>query len=436
MTSRAENPDSRPPPSWSVIALVALALVVRGGVLVLRSDSLARDPDGYRHLARSLVSDGTFGYDHVPTAYRPPLYPLVLTPCVAIGRMSNAAIAVLHLAVGLVTVLLVDRLGRRWGLGHWSLLGAALVACDPILLEQSTLVMTETLATLLAVVSLLALTAASERPSALRAAAAGACLGLAVLCRATFLPWMALAALVLPAFAQTWTTRLRVFASFVLAAAVVLAPWTLRNQIHFGRPIIATTHGGYTLLLGNNPSFYEYLRSGAWGTVWEADAFNEDWRARATRTRPADEVRNDRLAYAEAFENIRRQPGMFAYACAVRVGRLWAPLPHQVNPEEGPYERWARNLVGVWYAAVLATCGLGIVRLFRGGDRCKPWRVTWIWGILLLGSVTAVHTLYWANLRMRGPLMPIVALGAGVGVAWLADRTLAHKPFPSSSLCR
>ena len=365
-SAKAGNPSAW---RWGVIGLVALTLVLRGGVLAVAPDSLNRDPDGYRYLAENLLQRGTFGYGHVPSAYRPPLYPLALVPCVALGRFGNAAIAVLHVALGLATVWLVDRLGRRWGLGNYSLLAAALVACDPILLMQSTQVMTETPATFLAVASLITLTSASERPSPWRAMLAGGCLALATLCRATFLPFVILAALALPMFASTWRERLGVFGSFVVAAALVLSPWAVRNQVHFGRPIIATTHGGYTLLLGNNPSFYEYLRSGAWGTVWDADEFNRTWRAQAPRTRPADELQNDRLAYARAWQTIRREPGTFVYSCAVRAGRLWAPLAHQVDPHEGPVKRYLRYLVGVWYLVELALAAMTVFTLSRGAWR-------------------------------------------------------------------
>ena len=57
----------------------------------------------------------------------------------------------------------------------------------------------------------------------------------------------------------------------LLAAVCGLAPWAIRNQIVVGRPIVSTTHGGYTLLLGNNPSFYDHLRTAPRGTVWSAD---------------------------------------------------------------------------------------------------------------------------------------------------------------------
>ena len=35
----------------------------------------------------------------------------------------------------------------------------------------------------------------------------------------------------------------------VLGLSLVVVPWGIRNLIVFGRPIITTTHGGYTLLL-------------------------------------------------------------------------------------------------------------------------------------------------------------------------------------------
>jgi hypothetical protein len=47
------------------------------------------------------------------------------------------------------------------------------------------------------------------------------------------------------------------------------------------------------------------------------------------------------------------------------------------------------------------------------------------WGLLLCLAFTAVHTFYWSNLRMRGPLMPIVCLCAAVGMQSLTAALLA-----------
>jgi 4-amino-4-deoxy-L-arabinose transferase-like glycosyltransferase len=409
----ADGLDSRPAPKRLLLGLFVLTLVVRGGALVLIPGALADDPDGYRRLAENLLEHRTFGDGRAPTAYRPPLYPLVLTACVALGKFSRLAIGILHLGMGLATVWLVFHLGRRWGLGHYpAALAAALVACDPILLAQSAQVMTETPATLLAVVALISLTAAGEQPSAGRAAVAGGCLALAGLCRPGLLIWTVAAGVILAALSRSWPMRLKVLGGFTVAAVLVVSPWAIRNCVRFGRPVVSTTHGGYTLLLGNNPFFYEYLRSGAWGTVWDADELD------SSRTIPGDELDDeleaeleaDRRAYAEAWANIRREPEMFFCSCLVRTGRLWSPLPHQLDEEEGMLRRLARYTVGLWYLAELSLAAVGLWVLFRRGRR------GWLWGLLLAGCLTAVHTVYWSNMRMRAPLIPVVALAAAAAI--------------------
>ena len=141
------------------LVVLLLALLIRGGLLLVVPDALVEDPDGYRQLAENLVEHGTFGKGDAPTAYRPPLYPLLLTGCVALGEYGRVAIGVLHVLLGVATVGLTLVLGRWWGLGNrGAAVAALLVACDPILLGQSAQVMTETLAAFLATAGLCALT--------------------------------------------------------------------------------------------------------------------------------------------------------------------------------------------------------------------------------------------------------------------------------------
>jgi len=443
--------------SWHLAAVVIVAaLLFRGGVL-LAPGALHGDPDGYRAMAENLVQYGTFGHGQRPTAYRPPLYPLLLSFAMALGPWSHAAMALMHLAMGLATVWLTYRLGRQAGLGRYALAAAALVACDPILLAQSALVMTETLAALLAAVSLALLAGASRRPSPGRAAAAGTCMALAVLCRPTFLLWAILAAILLPWYAgrggrASWRHAAVLLGCFAAAASLVLAPWAVRNQVCFGRAIVTTTHGGYTFLLANNPHFYQYLRSGEWGSVWSADELSRDFSSQVSRAGADDELGVDRLAYALAWQNIRREPAMFFYACAVRVGRLWAPLPHPRSPDEGLAVRGLRYGVGLWYGCEFLLAVAGILAVWRGtltrisrpcrtdcqsvlrstlldtarlSEKCGPTLsqgetgFIWVWAILLAGSFTGVHTVYWTDMRMRAPLMPAVALAAAAGIEWI-----------------
>jgi 4-amino-4-deoxy-L-arabinose transferase-like glycosyltransferase len=414
------------------LILLAVACTLRGGWLWARFDELQDDVDGYRHLAINVIETATFGYtiedadgrsDRVrPTAYRPPLYPLMLAAVGWHGRVPLVAVAGLHLLLGVATVGGVYALGRHWRLGNWALLAALLIAFDPILLRQSSLVMTETAATALAVAVLLALVRLDGRPIATNAVLAGAAIALAVLCRPTFLIWFAgIAATLLVLPYTSFRRRMPVVASFVVACGVLLGLWVGRNVAVLGHPVLATTHGGYTLLLGNNEGFYDYLETAPWGATWDSSALDAKYN-RVKDSLDGDEVLADRWAYREAQRYIGQQPSVFLRSCLVRVGRLWGVLPHRVGTSETMSVRLQRYAVGVWYAAVFL---LAIVGVFRLGRRLCVRPV--LWGLMLCLSFTAVHTFYWSNLRMRGPLMPVVCLCAAVGMQSLIASIGAAK---------
>lgn len=452
-------------PAGPFVCLLALGLLVRVGILVLERDALSTDPDGYRALAENLVQHGTFGSQSVPTAYRPPLYPWTLAACVLSGPWSRTAIALLHVGLGLGTVWITCRLGQRWGLGRGAWVAGALVACDPILLAQSAQVMTETLAALLAAAALLCLTRTAQSASLRDALLAGACGGLAVLCRPTFLPWGLLAGLMIvgwavptgavgPALptgaptgrahiagravdfaaARRWWAKPTLLVFFLGGLVVALAPWAVRNHRQFGRPIVTTTHGGYTLLRANNPYFYEHLRRAPWGTAWDSAELDREWLAKAPQGTPADELRADRLAYAEALQNIRNEPGAFALACLARVGRLFGMVPYQTTPAEGTLRRAARYGVGVWYLFEMPLALVGFIVVIGGALRRRAGRAEgpnadlgWYSALLLVGCFTAAHALYWTDMRMRAPLVPAMALAAVAGGAWVLAQVARRK---------
>ncbi len=462
------------------LCLLAVAAVVRGGWLAADYRSLRKDPDTYRQLAQQLVAEGTFGYrmseeaprvpvvrgapvpapsvtdrpqesgrpavvgfgevgrpapnrtghriSHDtaarvrPTAYRPPLYPLVLAACGWVDDVGPASIAVLHAVAGIATVLLVYRVSQSWQFGRWGFWAAVLAACDPILLNQSSRVMTETLAALLAVLGLWGLTRLTAVPTTSRAMVAGVLVALAALCRPTFLVWGAAIALALLLVLQSpFRRRLWLAGSFVFAGGVVTAPWAARNALVFDRPIVTTTHGGYTLWLGNNEEFYGFLRQAEWGEVWDSRHLDEQY-LRARRELDDDELRADRWAYDQAVASIRRDPAGFVRASVFRIGSLWGLVPHQVESSESAAKRFARYAVGVWYVGVfaLALVGAGLL----GRRWCDP---PWLWGLLLCLSFTVMHAVYWSNLRMRAPLMPVVCLAAAFGAGAIVSRTWKSK---------
>jgi hypothetical protein len=450
--------------------LLLLTLVVRGSVLWVMWGNLQQDPDAYREIAENLLRHGEFalgkhsgtgaGEMVTATAYRPPLYPVVLSNLPAGGgqRVSLVKVAALHLALGIATVwltwLTARRVGQategcagppspnmpnRWAGGRLAALShptvaGLIVACDPILLNQQTLVMTETLAAFLAILALWCLARFDSARSWFNAALAGGAMGLAVLCRPTFLPWLGLVGVGMlvvrggPDFRfqisnfklENAVWRLANAAGLIVAAGAVMSPWAIRNYRVFGKPMVTTTHGGYTLYLANNPEFYSYLRSARWGIPWAAPhGFAYDLPLIFGGPVPPEyrELLWDRFLYGEAKDTIRDEPSTFLFSCCYRVVQLWSPLPHQLTADESMGRRLLRYTACVWYCAVYVLAAIGIWRL-----RWKLLRPPWVWGVLLCVAFTAVHTFYWTNLRMRAPLMPFVAMVAGAGVAQMTER--------------
>ena len=351
----------------------------------------------------------------------------------------------LHFVIGVATVGLVLVLGRWWGLGTAvRRLAALLVACDPILLSQSAQVMTETPATFLATAGLVVLTWASWNVVGFSCDVGRRHVGPGALCRPTLLLWTIAAgiALCLRAWtAETNNTNSRgltapgamatnsVFPRRSLSgAAIVLSPWAIRNRLQLGQPIVATTHGGYTLLLANNPEFYQWLRSGPWGSVWRADRFNADWDQR----KPHDELQADRLAYAEA-----GRPFAASRACSPEpVWCVSAASGRRCHTRLLPTKRrcavyrdtpWA---CGTCWSFCWRRWAFGISLGVRDGGRGPGEAMSLLlrpppsaFRLLQPGSgaccwsavPTSVHAVFWTDMRMRATVMPVVALAAAAG---------------------
>lgn len=429
------SPPPRCLPPHCVWWVAALALAIRLGWGLSQLAALDADPDSYRQFAQNVVEYGVLGHGTTASAYRPPLYPGLLVPCVALGSAADLAIALVQAALGVATVWLTARLASAWGQPRAAPLAALLVAIDPLLLHQQTLVMTETLAAALAACSLCMLTRQDRSASPRGGAAAGAVLGMAALCRPTFLPLALLAPLILwrnraglrePESTSVGGSGARSAVAYTAALLAVLAPWALRNAVALGRPVVGTTHGGYTLLLGNNTWFYAHLGEAHWGSVWDAAPLVAELQDKWQAAGADDELSRNQIAYRLAWETIGEQPAMFALAAVDRVGRLWRPWPHPRAAAESTAERAARYAVGAWYLAQYALAAMGAVAVGRG-----LWGTGWRWGLLLALSFTGVHLLYWADMRMRAPLVPLIAILAAVGAASLASAAARRKARPS-----
>ena len=388
---------------WLAV-IVLVGLLLRGALLVhaLRAGRLD-DHDKYLPLARGLAHGHGFALDGRPTAYRPPLYPIMLAPLTAVlGERVDDGVAALHLTLGAGTIVLTWCVARRWGLGSGlSLVAAAVVAGDPVLVSQGRAVMTETLAAFLISAALAALTL----PKKWGAVMGGIAFGLGALCRPSLLPAAAVTAL-----AALWLgpggrrDRLAWSALLVVATLATLSPWVCRNAAVFGVPIGTTTHGGYTLYLANNPVYYDEVVNGPPGAVWTGPNQNDWWDATSRSVRGLSEPQADRAQQSAAFDVIASRPRDFAWASVARLGRFWGLAPAAVV-----YPRWLRALTMVWTVPlwVALVAGLTSATARRWPQAAAP---------ATLFALTLVHTFYWTDLRMRAPLVPAVALLAAAGL--------------------
>lgn len=452
--------------------LVIGALLVRGGVCWRGLDQYSADPDAYRAIAETLGETGVFGLTSasgqtVATAFRPPLYPNLLSLFLVDQRLPNPAVASLHTLLGILAVLFtylaaLSMLPKNTGLWGPSV-AAVLVMIDPLLLRQSTLLMTETLATtLVCIVLWWWATYRNKMHSGVFGLVLGGLLGLAFLARPTFIAWAILLIIVVFMFEigtsasftkKNWKQSLYpiALANFVFLAVliVVVGGWTLRNVRAVGYPVWATTHGGYTLLLGNNPFFYDYLRSGSGGQIWDSEPFQiayshrydgdsrltqfwqQSWDGPRQVQDPSvvkfvTEHSDDQLAYESAKAVIGRQPRMFCWAALVRVCRLWSPFPHASVGRSS----WLLMLVGIYSCCLYVAMFVGCFRL----RRCL-FTSSWLPVLALFVTLSAVHAIYWSNIRMRAPAIPAIALLAACAIPPLRGRMPVSRDVQRDALC-
>lgn len=457
----------RVPPELA--GLLLLGLLLRAVVLVLFPGHQAEDLDAYLGIAREVLAGNGFCSpgSATPTAYRPPLYPVLLAVVLPLG---NWGLPLLHLGLSSVMLATIWLTGARLGLTrNGQVFAVLLAAIDPLLLWYGSYPMTEALCAALTALALLQLTrwpvASCGNRQWLEGAITGILLGLCVLSRPTYWVWLGL--LVVrgafqlvnrntgwlaarstgtPSAARadrtSWHSVVPGLAC-LLGIVVTVAPWVIRNTLALGSPVMMTTHGGYTLLLANNPSFYQHEVDQPWGTIWRGAPFDE-WSAGVLQELEEQQIRGevaiDRWQQQRALEFIQANPDRFARACVHRLLMFWNGVP--ASPTGEPLPRIVRWGLAAGYKTwwLLAAVGLWHVFRVRNGPNSPPGSreypgeealvgaASWWPSVLLVVAFTAMHTVYWSNIRLRAPIIPAVALLAGAACGLRRLQLSSERP--------
>lgn len=410
------------------VALVAILLLGLGLRVNEAWDgrSPVFDAAAYAMIAANL--DHGDGFTLGPSATQPasnysPGLPLFVAGVYKItGGVHERTARIVLALLGTLSILFTYLIGRRLSGPAAGLIGAAVIAIYPALLEYQGMLMGEPLAATLLSGAVLASLWAADAEGRLRWLLPGAVLGALTLVRPEYLGVALLVSLVVligrgwRSWQGTWVQALLLLAG----VAVVIAPWTVRNAIALDRFVPVSTGGGQVLFAGTYlPSNGDPEKVGAEVVERHSELFGphavqqlrlEQILARLAAQRyPGTETDKalSKMGKEQLWDDVSEEPLEYAGFVATKVWRIWSHGPRDVMREPGwELLHWALLVFGLVGLVVLA--------------RQRRWEALLIAAIFL--AITAISALLVASPRRVLVMMPLVAALAGAGAIAFVDQ--------------
>ena len=417
---------------YAVLA-VAAGVPRLGALLYERGRILEAYTDKSDDFALTFLDSGTYGFiPGIPSAYTQPLYGFFLIPIYWVER-SWTTVGAAQIAVAIVTAWIVFAIGRRVASDGVALGGALLATLHPYLVWHDIHLNREVLDGLLAAAIVLTALVAAERERSLWwSVALGGTLGLAILGNARLL--------VLPLVLGVWLMARLGFAQHGLAAllvvcscaALVLAPWVVRNRQSVG--CLAITTDSRALWKANNLNTYDVLARGGWiddvppfpGSPPSPQDAGEIYRKTGRIVR-VDECEQMRFFREQVVEFWREHPGEKARLAGQAARLLWQPnvLETEGRSGAGTWRDTARSTVEPIFMIVLYV--FAVVGLFA-----LP-RSFVVLTAILLGYQTVIAMLFAGATRYRVPWDFLVAILAAAGIGLVVERSRRRGYSPASA---
>lgn len=369
------------------------------------------DADQYLRLARALA-DGD-GYSLVfpqlemhATAFRPPLYPALLSiPTWIFGDDVLWPSRLLSLLISLGVIALTVVFVRRMAGPLAGVVAGIAVAVTPNLVANDTVTLTEPLALLLLVGLLIALD--DER-----AVLSGILLGLLFLTRPN--AYLILIVVVVTLWRLVgWRKALIGLA----CCAAVVVPWLVRNQVQVGTFRLATSDG-FTMAAIYGPPAQE--RGRFVDPVF--DPWYEDHRDGEFKVLQFDEAEWTGRLSTLAIDSLRENPTYL-------IDVVWHNMLNVLEVETAP-NRVADGLDGrnvdfvgdtlpLYYVLLV----VGFLGLLSQAANRRLWPAFGVVGGTLLLSLLLV-----APPRLRSPMELLLCMGVGFAVAWVVEHRRGAIP--------
>jgi 4-amino-4-deoxy-L-arabinose transferase-like glycosyltransferase len=414
-------------------AAVALGIAVRlAYVLATRHVQLAGDELEYDSEGL-LIAHGHWFWTQLPYgilhagAWKAPGYPAWVGIWYALLGHHPVAVRVAQIPLGVVTIVLTWALARRLFIPKVAIVAAFAVALYPGAWQYEELLYPEALATPLTLVALILILTGT--PTKRRAIAAGALVGVTMLIRPSQ-EFVFLGALAAWMITIGWRRGIGLTALAVVAALVVISPWTIRNAVvmHGFVPISmqdTAAYGTFNAQAANDP---------VWPYEWRRDP--PDAQPLFNPAHPLSDVtlRSKLLNLTETY--VGNHPGsLFGAFFWNGLSRLWDVRRHSRSLVEVPFEGRSRTVgeIDLWIYDLLLP--LALIGLWRARRRRML-----VVGVLALALGASITFTVDAGTRYRAPLEPLIAMLACAGVlgaqpAWASSgRHPKERPAPAAAI--
>ena len=386
--------NGRPRLSHVIVACVIAGLALRAGFALFywTNQPLTHDEREYLALARSLARGEGYRYPADEPAPgtgqqfgRAPGYPAFLATFIEPAPVEHVPrrVQLVQAVLGGVGVVLIATIAGRAGGPRSAVAAAAVSALYPPLVWMPAYALSETLYSTVALAIALILQRGEKRVGSF--VFGGLLTGIAILIRPAMLFFLPFAAL--------WMAAKKAYGAagvFVLTAALVVAPWTIRNHRVYGRWIAVASEGGVTFWTGNHP-----LATGDGDLAANPEIKRAELAFRAAHPGLTPE-QLEPLYYRDALAWIRANPAAWLTLMARKAFYTVVPLGPSYAVHSSRYI--AASVIP--YALVLAAAVAGARRARRtpGRPAVEP-----LW--LMAASTIAAGLIFFPQERFRLPVI-------------------------------
>ncbi len=395
---------------WAICALLVIAFVVRLICVLTREYTIGVDGSEYLALGQNIRLHAVYSYGaphqwgdrgvldstgpFPPTAARAPLYPLMIAGLWWDHQPPLLAIRLAQAVLGSLTVLFVYLTALRVFGPRAALLAGLAIALGPLSSELTTTIVSESLFNFLT-------SASVWLWSKQRGVIAGLLLGAATLTRAIALPIVVLIGILAILFKFNRSLHTRI----VLAALLVVVPWSVRNAITQHSIVPVSTMGwGANILLGTRP--VTYGSGNPFLTYVKDDTFIEAIRTTST------EADAEKIMLWAGLERIRQAPLHWLWVRITQFPRLFVETPSYLFryvPLPPPIVTGAYFLGTFLFLGLAAT---GMVMTLR------RWRQTYPFALFIV-PITALFFVGANEERYSLAILPMTAVFAGFALSAL-----------------